>query len=484
MPVPYAQPATFLQRLDNLGHHCLRLGRALRRFLLHLPLLLIWLVRQFFRFVARAAHSLHSGSLLIVALHAAREQFPRRPRFYFIDPSYEDDSGHYRCVARELSRECAARGWSFFHLTGPLDASARSHRLPVFHHAGRLPIRQFDHETEFERVHYLRRATRRALRRLGRQLGFVFALDRWMFDSAESWFFYYTGDFLILRPILDGGRLGPRQHLAVFQFSLPSMFDVPAGRRRFALHAALVARRLAACEFAARIHLCTDSPPLQSWLSPLLGRWLATAHPPLVESSARAQLPAASALGRRPHPFGYFGYVSPKHGWSTVRQLLFNLAGQNTCALLVLNPKRAEPPLIAEARSTALAAGATLHLGFLSDARYAALLDSCSSLLLPYNSSSYSLISSGKLIDAFRHGCFPVVPAHTWLAETVQSLGYGLVVQPGDWSSVPDRLAALDLPALWSRHQPAVSAFIAQFTARQLLTELTDLAAASSEPPG
>jgi hypothetical protein len=207
------------------------------------------------------------------------------------------------------------------------------------------------------------------------------------------------------------------------------------------------------------------------------------AHPPLVETSTLAAWLTPSDLNDRPHPCGYFGYLSPKHGWSTVHQLLRDRAGQNTRWFLALNQKRCEPPDLAQARLAAQAAGATLRLGFMSEDQYFDALGRCSAILLPYASGPYAMISSGKLIDALVKACFPVVPANTWLAEIVQTTGYGLVVAESDWPLVPARLAALDLPALWHEHQARVREFVSQFTARHLLDELSRLAFAPPNSP-
>ncbi len=288
---------------------------------------------------------------------------------------------------------------------------------------------------------------------------------------------------LFLWSLLNGGRLGPRQHLALFQFTLPTAFDSPLGRNRFQRHARLLAHRLASSDSAARIHLCSDSPPLQRWLAPTLGRWIVPAHPPLLEPADLDPWPTSADLAERPHPCGYFGYLTPKHGWSIVHQLLRDRAGQNTRWLLALNPKRCEPPDLEAARRAAQLAGATLRLGFMSVDQYAAALDLCSAILLPYASGQYAMISSGKLIDALTHACFPVVPANTWLAEIVQTIGYGLVVSENDWPLVPARLAALNLPALWALHQARVREFVSQFTASHLLTELSRLTFAPPSGP-
>jgi hypothetical protein len=114
-----------------------------------------------------------------------------------------------------------------------------------------------------------------------------------------------------------------------------------------------------------------------------------------------------------------------------------------------------------------------LQLGFFPETEYGAALDQCASLLLPYRVQQYAFLSSGKLIDALRHGCFPVVPAGTWLAETLQQLNYGLVVGHDEWPAVPARLAALDLPALWTHRLPAIREFLSRFTASALLNSLT-----------
>ncbi|MGA2052896.1 MAG: hypothetical protein ABSH19_06265 [Opitutales bacterium] len=398
---------------------------------------------------------------------------PHSPRFYFVDPAYEPAVGHYACVARALAAECAARGWPFIHLTGPFDQTPADNRIPLFHDHGRLALRFLHSEPEFSNQSQVRASTRTVRGHFTWELGAVLDLDRDLFSTGESYFFFYTGDILHPWSQLRRAPLGPRQHLAVFQFSLPSNFQLPSVQTRFARHTRLLARVLETSkDSSARFRLCTDSPALRRLLTPVLGRQLAEIQPPLLASSDLASLPAPADLANRPHPCGYFGYLTPKHGWPIVLQYLREHAGQKTRWLLALNLKRGEPALLDVARQTASSAGAELHVGFWTEVQYSAALASCSCLLLPYTAAPYTLISSGKLIDALRHACLPVVPVGTWLAEVVQQLGYGLVVAEGDWPGVPARLANLDLPSLWAQRQARVRDFLSSFTARTCLDTL------------
>jgi hypothetical protein len=413
----------------------------------------------------------------ILALSRYLENLPALnhtvPRFYFVDSAYEPGVGHYTRVARALAEECAARGWTFIHLTGPFDQSLSAGRIRIFHDPGRLALRFLYAEPEFSDLEAVRQTTRSTLRHFTWELGAALDLDRQFFPDGDSYFFFYTGDVLLPWSQLRRAPLGPRQHFSVFQFSLPPNFHLSIVQTRFARHARLLARQLEASpESAARFRLCTDSPALFRRLAPTLGQWLAEAHPPLLTSADFESLPAPANLAHRPHPCGYFAYLTPKHGWPIVLQYLRERVGQNTRWRLSLNLKRGEPALLDEARQTAAAAGADLHIGFWTEAEYAAALASCSCLLLPYTPAPYALLSSGKLIDALRHGCFPVVPANTWLADTVNALGYGLVVNDGDWPTVPAHLAILDLPALWAQRQARVRDFLSQFTARACLDSL------------
>ncbi len=410
---------------------------------------------------------------LAQTLRGLRPTAGARPRLYLLDPSYEQEIGHYGSVARHLAEACAARSWLFVHLTGPQDRPPNGPRIPWFRRDARLPMRIYRPELGPKVLHGIRGDTRRSLRVFIRDLGAALALDRLIFPEGEAYFFFYTGDLLHPWAYLERGPLGPRQHLAVFQFNLPPHFEKATQQKRFSRHAKLLAQRLEAGKGAnaTRVRLCTDSPALGRLLKPALGSSLAYACPPLVGPEDLETLPTPEEIARRPHPLGYFGYLSEKHGWPILRELLEAQAGRQSRWLLKINPKR-HPEDVAVAQQAATAAGATLQLGFFPEAEYHASLDRCASLLLPYRPQQYAFLSSGKLIDALRHGCLPIVPANTWLAETVRQLDYGLVVAPQYWGAVPACLAVLDLPALWARRRAAVREFLGRFTAACLLDSL------------
>jgi hypothetical protein len=408
---------------------------------------------------------------------------PLRPRLYLLDPSFEAGYGHYLTVAKNLAEECAAGGWNFTHLTGPLDEKPSPARLRHFHWPGYLPMRTRPDLVEPIVIFRNRRRSMKILNRFVRALAPVLALDRIIFPAGESHFLFYTGDLLFPWAVLRSLPLAPRQHLAVFQFTLPARFEEPREQKRLRRHARLLAGAYArAGAPAARVHLCTDSPALERWLGPSLDGHLEPLQPPVLSRTEIAALPTPADLAHRPHPCGYFGYFRQKHGWPVVQQMLERLAGRDTRWFLQLGSYRAEPPAVAHAQEVAAAAGATLHLGFLPLPEFSAVLGRCSSLLLPYHAASYALLSSGKLILALCYGCYPVVPADTWLAEVVRELDYGLVAAEGEWLDVPRRLAALDFPQLWELRRERVRAFLEQFTARSLLASLRRLAAGERTP--
>jgi hypothetical protein len=411
-----------------------------------------------------------AGPALVRQLLAARLRAPGRPRLYLIDPSYQNDYGHYRAVAERLGAECAARGWSFFHLTGPLDPAPPSARAPVFQYVARLPVHLREPGMERPLLRNLHLDTTRVLRRFARVLGGVLALDRALFPDGDAYFLFYTGEFLHPWALLDGGRLGRRQHFVVFQFLLPPRFAELAEQTRFRQHARLLARRLAtAGDSAARVRVATDSPALQRWLAPTLGERLEILPPPFLSAADFAALPEAAALARRPHPCAYFGYLTGKHGWHHVLHLLQRQAGQATRWLVQLDYKNAEFADREKARAAIAAAGATLIEGHLDPVQFSAAMARCASVLLPYRARDYAYISSAKLILALGHGCFPIVPAGTWLDEIVREAGYGLAVAEREWPEVPRRLAALDLPALWAARRERVRELVSRYTPGALL---------------
>lgn len=183
-------------------------------------------------------------------------------------------------------------------------------------------------------------------------------------------------------------------------------------------------------------------------------------------------MPSPESLAQRPHPFGYCGYLSEKHGWPVMRQLLQSRTGQNTRWLVQFIPTRQTAAEVAAALDAISAAGAISRTGYSSDEQYAANLASCACLLLPYDADDYAYLSSAKIIDALRHGCFPIVPANTWLAEIVRRAGYGLMIEKGQWLDVPATVAKLDLPALWSQRRSAILALAEQFTADHFLSTI------------
>jgi len=226
------------------------------------------------------------------------------------------------------------------------------------------------------------------------------------------------------------------------------------------------------------LHLYSDSPRLLDSLVPHLGSWPRLLGHPLLNCAALDSLPTPASLANRPHPCGYFGYFSAKHGWPIIHRLLKAQAGKNTRWLLGINVKHPERATLLTIQASAAAANATMRLGYLPEDEYAAALDRCSTVLLPYSPSHYAMVSSAKAIDALAHGCFPIVPANTWLADIVRRAGYGLIVENGRWLDVPAAVAKLDLPSLWSERRSAVFALIQQFTAAHFLDALEQ-----SSPP-
>ncbi|MGA2052897.1 MAG: hypothetical protein ABSH19_06270 [Opitutales bacterium] len=464
---------TLLQRLDNLGRHTLRFFRRTRRALVRLlrefwAWILAWIkrVRPIFRWIAPS---------LILARRLWRARASTPVRFYLLDPSYHDHFGHYRNLAQRLAEECVRRGWMFIHITGTEDPHPAD-RLPFFHHPARPAIRTFIPDPQFpRRAHRLCRRTTVALKSFLSAFGILRTLDRWLLPSSDAYFYLPTGDLLYLWAFLNSSRLSPRHHLWCNQFYLPLHFESPNGQIRFARHAHLLARlRQSLPEHAARVHLTSDSPALLRHLSPILGSWPKLLPHPLLRPDLLDTLPAPENLLNRPHPCSYFGYIvtNPKRGWPIVQRLLRQHAGTNTRWFLGLNSKNREPNLIDEARQDAAAAGATLHFGYLPDDEYAVALDRSASVLLPYSPAFYAMISSARVIDALCHGCLPVVPARTWLAEVVQQVDFGLIVNDSDWPGVPARLASLDFAALWAARREPIRAFLAQFTARAFLDTL------------
>jgi glycosyltransferase involved in cell wall biosynthesis len=459
---------TLLQRLDICGRYTLRFFRRTRR-----------TIFAFFRelwtslsaFILRVREILRwVPPTLIIVRRLLRARASAPVRFYLLDPSYQENFGHYRNVAERLAEECARRDWLFFHLTG-VDDTISSDRLPYFTYPARPRIRTFVPDPLYPgRCHRFCHRTTVALNRFLEIFGLVRTVDRLLLPSSDAYFYLHTGDLLYLWAFLSSSRVAPHQHLFCTQFFLPIHIDRPNEQTRFASHARLLARHLLSSP--ARIHLCSDSPTLLRHLSPILGFWPKMLSHPLLRPELLDALPPAENLRHRPHPCSYFGYFNNKYGWPIVRRLLEQHAGANTRWLVGLNPKNQDQPAVNDARLAASAAGATLHLGYLPDDQYAAALDRCACVLLPYSPKLYAMISSARLIDALCHGCLPVVPDHTWLAEVVQQVDYGLVVSPAEWSGVPARLAALDLPALWTARREHVRDFLAQFTARAFIDTL------------
>lgn len=483
MPLPYEKPATLLQWLDNLGHYVLRFGRRVRRFLGQVLRLLLWFVCQVFRLVRQ------SFLLLCVCVRRAfarygadRRQFGR-PRLYLLDPSYQNNFGHYRTIARHLAKDCARRGWDFIHLTGSRDRNP-AQRIPLFPFSALLPIRLAEPFWTRKQRRWAFCKTAFVVRYFFRMLRIVAALDRLILPGHAARFVMYTGDFPYFMPLLDSPFLGPRQQLTLCQFYLPLHFGEPSEKRRFLAHARLLGRRFrsAAPRATNVLHLCSDSPRLRDLLSPALGSNISLLYPPLLAALRLEDLPSPESLAQRPHPFGYCGYLSEKHGWPVIRQLLQSHAGKNTRWLVQFIPTQQTAAEVAPALDAITAAGAISRTGYSSDEQYAANLASCACLLLPYDADDYAYLSSAKVIDALRHGCFPIVPADTWPAEIVRRAGYGLIVQKGQWLDAPAAVAKLDLPSLWSERRSTVLALIQQFTAAHFLTALEQISPTATLP--
>jgi len=476
MPLPYEKPATLLQWLDNRGHYVLRFGRQTRRFFAQIPWLCLWLGRQLLFLATLAWHVLLT---LLACFRRVRAQLgdrraeSTRPRLYLLDPSYQNSFGHYRSVAHHLAEDCARRGWNFIHLTGALDKHP-AQRIPLFALPARLPLRlaePFWSRNQHRKAH---RKTAFALRYFTFMVKIVAAFDRLLLPGHPAHFVMYTGDLLYFIPLLNSPFLGPRQHLHLLQFYLPIHFAEPAEKRRFLSHARLLAQRFrsAAPDTILNLHLYSDSPLLHGLLAPLLGAKISVLYPPFLAAFNPEDLPAPESLAQRPHPFGYFGYLTEKHGWPIMRQLLQSRAGQSTGWLIQFIPAHCTAAEIAAARATITAAGATALTGYYPPNKFSAAVAQCAGIFLPYDTDDYAFLSSAKIIDALRQGCFPIVPAHTWPAEIVRRAGYGLIVEKGPWLDAPAAVAQLDLPALWSQRRSAILALIEQFTAAHFLSAI------------
>jgi hypothetical protein len=445
------------------------------------PLHFAWLLRKIRRVLRHAWHTVNLGCRqawhavrLLCLLARLRPRADSLKRFYLIDPSFRENFGLYDALSRRLRAECAARGWVFIHLTGPFDRWGTD-RLSLFFAAALLPTRiPPEHERSPRELRELRRADARALRHFSRRLDAVLALDRWFLPAGDSYFYFPTGDLLYLYALLDKSRPGPRQHIVSMHFNVPCDQAQTRELRRLVCQSRLLGRRLRQPVVASlSIRLGTDVPALQRLLAPALGSSCQLLHFPLLDPAEPDALPLPASLASRPYAWGYFGYASPKHGWPVIYRLLQNAPAFTSRGFISINPQPGYPEMLEEAKTAAMAAGNSFHFGYWADGEYAAALARCAALLFPYDRPPYAMVSSGKLIDALRHACFPVVPAGTWLAEAVQEVGYGLVVQEQDWPEVPRQLATLDFPALWSDRRLRVRDFLQQFTAANLVASLS-----------
>jgi hypothetical protein len=474
MSTPPMPPFSLLQRLDNLGRGTLRFFRRTHRAVFRLAHDVVYVARKFIERVREILRLIAPAFALGHRLMHLRLSGKNPVRFYLLDPSYQEEFGHYRNVAQRLADECTRRGWAFFHLTGLKDQNTAG-RIPFFADAARPLIRTFIPGVHQPRNAYnLCRRTTATLRRFLRALRVVLVLDRWLLRAPASYFYIHTGDLLHLWAFLDSSRLSPHQHLFCTQFYLPVHFEQLSEQTRFYRHAHLLATRLhAAHADTSRVHLCSDSPILLRNLAPALGSWPRLLPHPLLRPELLAALPQSESLAHRPHPCGYFGYFTPKYGWPVIERLLQQQADRDTRWLLGLNSKNKDQPHLDEIQRTAAAAQATLCLGYWPDDEYAAALDRCSALLLPYNPNLYAVLSSARLIDALCHGCFPVVPANTWLAEVVRTVDYGLIIEDAQWFHVPAHLTTLDFPALWAARRERVLSYLQQYTAAAFLDTLS-----------
>jgi hypothetical protein len=474
MPAPYHPSDPLLPQHDDLG-------QPPRSLLLQLFAHIAWLLRKIRRVFRHAYRTVRLGCLqawhtmrLLRLLARLRPRADSLKRFYLIDPSFRGNFGLYDTLARRLRAECAARGWVFIHLTGPFDRWGTD-RFSLFAAAALLPTRiPPEHVRSPREWRELRRADSRALRHFSRRLGALLALDRWFLSAGDSYFYFPTGDLLYLYALLDKFRPAPRQHIVSMHFNVPGDQAQPRELRRLVLQSQLLGRRLRQPEAASLpIRLGTDVSALQRLLAPALGASCQFLHFPLLDPNEPDALPLPASLAARPYAWGYFGYASPKHGWPVIDRLLQNAPASASRGFISINPQPGYPEMIEEAKIAAIAAGDSFHFGYWADGEYAAALARCAALLFPYDRPHYMMVSSGKLIDALRHACFPVVPAGTWLAETVQEVDYGLIVQEQDWPGVPRQLATLDLPALWNTRRLRVRDFLQQFTAPSLLASLS-----------
>lgn len=122
---------------------------------------------------------------------------------------------------------------------------------------------------------------------------------------------------------------------------------------------------------------------------------------------------------------GYFGYVTTKHGFNYVFELIKRLDNTKYEFVLKINDNmQRDTELLWQMEVLKVLSNVKVITGYVQN--YLKLLKSCDLILIPYSIQDYPVQTSGILIDAILNNKQIITTERTWLGNTVKDINIGV----------------------------------------------------------